>query len=551
MEETQTHTARLSPRGKRGWLLAALLLAHAVYAFIFIARTSFVVDGQRYFCLVDDAMISMRYARNFAAGAGWVWNVGGERVEGYTNPLWGLIMAAIHLMPLSPAKTSLAVQLLGEAILLVNLMICYYVTRRVLPHPAALGTVACVAFYYPLNNWTLQGMEVGALTLCLTVAAFLLLREERYRVRVFIPTCFAMALRPDGIVPHGVVTLAAALRWREQRGRAALAGILTAVAVFGGWTLFRRAYYGDWLPNTYYLKMTGFPTLLRISRGAFHAAVFWTQWSWPLLAVLGLLLLARRGVTAEAFRLLRRTYGQSLAVLLAFVVAQTAYSIYVGGDAWERVTGANRFIAPAMPLAFIIVAVLIFHLCSGQAAALGSGRWGWLLLVLFVVNANAYYGRTSLAQTLLVEPPPYCDDNIRNVRLARWLDTVTLPRARIAIDYAGTAPYFLDREMIDLLGKCDRRIAHMPARRGVLGLPAWREFYPGHLKWDYAYSIGELQPDVVCAMWRRSRGDADRYLERDYVATEFAGVSVYLRRNSPAIAWQRIGTAQLPTPPGR
>ena len=22
-------------------------------------------------------------------------------------------------------------------------------------------------------------------------------------------------------------------------------------------------------------------------------------------------------------------------------------------------------------------------------------------------------------------------------------------------------------------------------------------FYPGHLKWDYAYSIGQLRPDVV------------------------------------------------------
>ena len=39
----------------------------------------------------DDAYISFRYARNLADGFGLVWNIG-ERVEGYTNFLWTLLM---------------------------------------------------------------------------------------------------------------------------------------------------------------------------------------------------------------------------------------------------------------------------------------------------------------------------------------------------------------------------------------------------------------------------------------------------------------------------
>ena len=50
------------------------------------------IDGRRYFGLFDDAMISMRYAWNFSHGQGLVWNAG-ERIEGYTNLLWTLIMA--------------------------------------------------------------------------------------------------------------------------------------------------------------------------------------------------------------------------------------------------------------------------------------------------------------------------------------------------------------------------------------------------------------------------------------------------------------------------
>jgi hypothetical protein len=43
----------------------------------------------------DDAYITLRYARYFAAGQGPVWNPG-ERVEGYTDFLWMALIAALH-----------------------------------------------------------------------------------------------------------------------------------------------------------------------------------------------------------------------------------------------------------------------------------------------------------------------------------------------------------------------------------------------------------------------------------------------------------------------
>src|SRR5512144_3190412 len=91
-------------------IFVVLLTAFLVYAGIFIYRTSFLIGGERHFSLFDDAMVSMRYARNFAHGYGLIWNPGGERVEGYTNLLWVLYMAAVHLLPLAPSKTSLVVQ---------------------------------------------------------------------------------------------------------------------------------------------------------------------------------------------------------------------------------------------------------------------------------------------------------------------------------------------------------------------------------------------------------------------------------------------------------
>ncbi|HWE30960.1 MAG TPA: hypothetical protein VHB97_23295, partial [Polyangia bacterium] len=43
---------------------------------------------------VDDGGISFCYARSFAHGAGLVLVPGGERVEGYTNFLWVILLAA-------------------------------------------------------------------------------------------------------------------------------------------------------------------------------------------------------------------------------------------------------------------------------------------------------------------------------------------------------------------------------------------------------------------------------------------------------------------------
>ena len=54
---------------RRHWFLI-LLAVYVLYALAFVYRSSVVAGGQRYFVLMDDAMISMTYARNLARGTG-------------------------------------------------------------------------------------------------------------------------------------------------------------------------------------------------------------------------------------------------------------------------------------------------------------------------------------------------------------------------------------------------------------------------------------------------------------------------------------------------
>ena len=130
---------------RTGRVLVALLLALYVGQCLhYIASTSLVEGDQRYFLLWDDAMISMQYARNLRNGDGLVWNAGGEHVQGFTNPGVTLIMAALHVPPLEPAKRSLTVQLLALAMLAATLVVV--LVRGTMPtrqggrRPSSLGS---------------------------------------------------------------------------------------------------------------------------------------------------------------------------------------------------------------------------------------------------------------------------------------------------------------------------------------------------------------------------------------------------------------------------
>lgn len=68
--------------------IAFISIGFVLWSAGFIYRSSFItIDGSRSYSLFDDAMISMRYAWNFAHGHGLVWNLG-EYVQGIPICSW-------------------------------------------------------------------------------------------------------------------------------------------------------------------------------------------------------------------------------------------------------------------------------------------------------------------------------------------------------------------------------------------------------------------------------------------------------------------------------
>jgi hypothetical protein len=528
------------------WILIGILVAYAVYSAVFIFQSSFVIDGRRYFVLFDDAMISMQYARNLAHGAGLVWNAGGPRVEGYSNLLWVLVMAGFHVFPIPPALMSLPVQILSGLLLLVNLVLVKKLADLLTAGATAVGVIAVVltAFYYPINNWGLLGNEVALLTPLVTGAVLLSIRglmQGQVSRGLYALLGLTLLVRIDAIVPVVVIWLYLALVDRRNRrghlawGGATIGGVLLAS------TVFRLSYYGDLLPNTYYLKMTGYSVVLRVARGLYVLFQFMWHLNWVLLLFPFVLYVLDR--------------DKEKGLLVALFVAQLAYSVYVGGDGWEDRGGSNRFITIAMPLFFILFSIAIDKLRRGVLQALG-GPGGQAKFQAASTAAMAVFAGVSLLNfNVLIYPSDlkymflqtrsvFIGGNERNVRIANYLDSITTDKAEVAVVAAGGIPYYADRYSIDLLGKSDSTVAKEAA--GVPQDYTWIDYRPGHMKWDYAYSIGQLKPDVVVETLRGTSDQAAPFLA-GYVRIQVPELesslpdgTLYLKPDSSYIDWDRV-----------
>src|SRR5689334_19781398 len=89
-EEATSESAAPARTARAHWGLCGLAMIAVV---VLAEHYAHLLDGN----ISDDAMTSMQYAKNLALGNGLVFNVG-ERVEGYTNFLWVLVMTPLYAL---------------------------------------------------------------------------------------------------------------------------------------------------------------------------------------------------------------------------------------------------------------------------------------------------------------------------------------------------------------------------------------------------------------------------------------------------------------------
>ena len=459
--------------------LNLLLAITAIFYLAFIIGTSFIANNERYFTLVDDAMISMRYAQHLAQGHGLTWNIGEAPAEGFTNLGWTLYMAFLHLFSIPASKISLAVMLTSLVILLANITVVYKIAETLLPNSKYASTLAALitAFYFPLVFWSLRGMEVGLLTLLVDLSLLLAVSKNK-NILVSILLALAILVRMDALIPAALIVVYLFAKDKRSAIVPAISIIATTLAIL--W--FQQIYFGDFLPITYYQKVTGFSTLERIQHGILVFNQFATR------DTLFLFLFSLAGLFFYTRSVQR---NREALLLLGIFLAQCAYSIYVGGDYAEPETNAaNRFITQGMPALILLFSWMTSRILSDLTTAQPQGTLSTpkvnpaiplALIVLLIISGEAWFNYS-------IDNAPLLKADIRRVKLALHIANNTSPDAVIAVHAAGQIPYYSERTTIDLLGLNDPIIA-----KGF----SHGEFYPGHNKWDYDYSIGQLQPDLI------------------------------------------------------
>jgi arabinofuranosyltransferase len=494
--------------------LAVLLLVFGLWAGWFIHRSSFEVEGQRYYSLFDDAMISMTYARNLVEGHGLEWARWGEPVEGFTHPLWTFLMVPVNALPIPLRERSLPIQLLslltlaGTVIAVRRLMIDHFSppgARHWLP--AAVLT----AFYYPLAYWALMGMETGLQALLTVLAVQLALSTAHsgrdHNLALWIVCAASFLLRMDMLLLVAAVQLYVLLQggfW-QVRKRSWLAGFGIFCAMTLAYGVFRWVYFHDLLPNTYYLKLTGVPLAVRLLRGL----VVITQFLRDHLAVM---LVA--GIGLGVF--LRR--NRRMILPAAIFALYCAYSVYVGGDAWDGdlPIRANRFIAFVVPLLFVLFnatfneALAAWRSRRGSAEDDPAGRFvlaAATAAALLLVDGLWLSPRADLfwREVTLTDRPPVTSRHQRVVAGILSFRRLVQPGAVVATAWAGIPAYFSDYRMIDILGYNDRTIAHM---QPIVPLDEdhFDTFRPGHTKWNELRLLNEQRPDAFFQIWGIRRG---------------------------------------------
>ena len=295
--------------------------------------------------LCDDAFISFRYADNLVHGHGLVFNAG-ERVEGETNFLWTLWIAAGLKLGSSAEAWTTCWGLACYGVSLALLAWRGWSATSDLRWPLPTATIVA-AVHVGWIDFATSGLETSAFTM-LSLIGYLVAcpasGQAAPRRLAIAGAVLALAslTRPDGVVFVMVIGI-----WllATHGLRGAIGFAVGFALVWGPPTAWRITYYGDFFPNTYYAKSA---SLAWWSQGLAYAQLYLARY-WPLLLAIPLVAVARP----------RRTALLELALALAYAL----YVVRVGGDFMFA-----RLLVPTTPFVVLLLG-------RGLAAGLGARPW--------------------------------------------------------------------------------------------------------------------------------------------------------------------------------
>ncbi|MBL9077673.1 MAG: hypothetical protein JNL08_09225 [Planctomycetes bacterium] len=325
----------------------------------------------------DDAYISFRYAQHFVEGHGLVYNLdpGEPPVEGYTNFAWTLWLAIGWWLGCTDPGIEAWASAGGALCHGATVALLAAIAWRASNGRAAVPVAACgYAALHHAASLAPAGLETALFVLLATAMLrfCLSLRCAREAWLLGFLGVLAAMTRPDGaLLAAAAFAFVLHDAWRRRAVRLLVGYVVPFLVVFVPYLLWRHAYYGQWVPNTFFAKSGGDPYPGQGLRYvAAFASCYWALL--PALPLLGWFLVRRPDPLAPlCFGLGRRPW----AVLAAFVLPYLAFVVWVGGDFMFA-----RFVLPVVPALLLAYDIACQRwrrpwLPAAAAAALVFGLW--------------------------------------------------------------------------------------------------------------------------------------------------------------------------------
>lgn len=384
---------------------------------------------------LDDAWIHQTFARNFAKGLTWSFQMG-QPSGGSTGPLWGLMLSLLHF---GSIPEILGTHFLGFLILWTCSIVGFQIGRILIPEsgiaPFLIG--AMISLEWHLVWAALSGMETILIVL-ISLLIFRWMLEKRNDWWIpGILTGISVWIRPDGLTFVGPLLLSLLFRRVSTRKLLGFAAcylgslILVACPYF----IFNHFVAGDFWPNTFYAKQTEYEILRQ-------AGLIPNYLKLARQAVTGIGIILLPGLIVEILDIFKKKSWERAGILLWFMGYVGVYALRL-----PVIYQHGRYIMPMIPAFILLGAAGLIRWIELKSEykwkRIISAAWGAaaavVLLVFWGMGAKAYALDVAVIESEMV-------------RVARWVQENTPKDAVVGAHDIGGLGYFSDREIIDMAG---------------------------------------------------------------------------------------------------
>ena len=334
----------VAPSGRRGGF------SWQIHVLVFVLALAVTAAVWRIAWVSEDSFITFRYVSNALQGYGPVFNVG-ERVQGYTHPLWYILLLLGTLVFGDPIRVSIGLGLIFTLLMIAALGYAISGVARTRTSLFLILGLCCLtlALSDPWLSFQTGGLENSLANLLISLMLICIWANPPQRPEWIVAlACLLCLSRPDFAILVAPVMLVLLGRIRPPGGvfKVALAAF-PAVA----WLLFAWAYYGTGVPNTAYAKLGIYPNWVEaVQQGLLYLGDWFTY--------------DRVAAWATAIALAIALFGANTKERIASVVGVVLYAgwvVWIGGDFMR-----GRFMIPVFVAAVVLAALTLAEIRVGK-----------------------------------------------------------------------------------------------------------------------------------------------------------------------------------------